>query len=62
MWTRTALALLCQGIGLSILLFLVVPCALAQTLVGKVVKVQDGDTLTVLVNRTQICVRLSAQR
>jgi endonuclease YncB( thermonuclease family) len=58
MWTRTALALPFQGIRLSILLFLIVPCAFAQTFVGKVVKVQDGDTLTVLVNKAQIRVRL----
>jgi endonuclease YncB( thermonuclease family) len=60
MWTRTAFAVLWQGIRLSVLFFFVVSGALAQTLVGKVVKIQDGDTLTVLVNKAQIRVRLDA--
>ena len=46
MWIRSGLFLLWQGIRLSIFFFFVVPGALAETLVGKVVKVQDGDTLT----------------
>ncbi len=33
--------------------------ALGETLLGKVVKVSDGDTLTILVERQQIKVRLS---
>jgi endonuclease YncB( thermonuclease family) len=34
--------------------FLLVQGASAETLVGKVVRVADGDTFTVLVNKTQI--------
>jgi endonuclease YncB( thermonuclease family) len=43
--------------ALLLLLVLVEP-AWAEALVGKVVKVSDGDTLTVLVERKQIKVRL----
>ena len=41
-----------------LLLLLVVEAAWADTLVGKVVRVSDGDTLTLLVERKQITVRL----
>jgi endonuclease YncB( thermonuclease family) len=60
MWARTALALLWQGIRLSVFFFFVVSGVFAQTLVGKVVKVADGDTLTVLVNKRQVRVRLDS--
>lgn len=40
------------------LLVLVAPAAGADTIVGKVVRVSDGDTLTVLVDRKQVTVRL----
>jgi endonuclease YncB( thermonuclease family) len=38
--------------------FLVAWCAYADTLEGKVVRIADGDTLTVLVQRKQVPVRL----
>jgi endonuclease YncB( thermonuclease family) len=41
-----------------ILAFLLPLSALADEAAGKVVRVQDGDTLTVLVDRTQLKVRL----
>jgi len=43
---------------LLLALLLVAPAAWGETFVGKVVKVSDGDTLTVLVERKQITVRL----
>src|SRR5215510_9090601 len=43
---------------LLLALLLVAPAAWGETFVGKVVKVSDGDTLTVLVERKQVKVRL----
>ena len=40
------------------LLILAVPSGWAETLVGKVVRVSDGDTLTLLIDRKQVSVRL----
>lgn len=48
---------------MRVLLFLAVliaPSAALADFTGRVVKVSDGDTLTVLVNKTQIRVRLDA--
>jgi len=50
MWIRASLY---RGTGLAILFCLLIPAAFSQTLVGKVVKIQDGDTLTLLVDRAQ---------
>ena len=44
--------------ALLLLLVLAAPAAWAETLVGKVVKVSDGDTLTLLVESKQVKVRL----
>jgi endonuclease YncB( thermonuclease family) len=44
---------------LLLVLALAVPTAWAQTFSGKVVRVSDGDTLTLLVDRKQIKVRLT---
>jgi endonuclease YncB( thermonuclease family) len=46
--------------GLLLGLLLVAGSALAQPLTGRVVRVADGDTLTLLVDRSPIKVRLSA--
>ena len=43
---------------LLLLLLVLAQPAWAQTIVGKVVRVSDGDTLTLLVERTQVKVRL----
>ena len=43
----------------SLILFLCVPPVFAEQLFGKVISVADGDTITVLVDRTQIKVRLA---
>ena len=43
---------------LVILLFLVTWSACAETLTGKVVRVADGDTLTLLANERQVRIRL----
>jgi endonuclease YncB( thermonuclease family) len=43
---------------LLLALLLVAPAAWAETFVGRVVKVSDGDTLTVLVQSKQVTVRL----
>lgn len=40
------------------LLVLAAPAAWAETFVGKVVRISDGDTLTILVEQKQITVRL----
>ena len=45
---------------IALLLLLVAHGALGETLRGKVVRIADGDTLTILVNKTQIRVRLDA--
>ncbi|MCI0557115.1 MAG: thermonuclease family protein [Nitrososphaera sp.] len=42
-----------------VLFFLCVPSAFAEQVFGKVVSVADGDTITVLVGRKQIKVRLA---
>ena len=44
---------------LGLVLLLVVSSAGAETIAGKVVKVADGDTITVLVGRDQVRVRLA---
>lgn len=48
-------------LGLSLALFActISPPALAETIVGKVVKIQDGDTLTVLDGKRERRIRLS---
>ena len=46
-------------LAVSLILFLHVPHALGEQVFGKVVSVADGDTITVLVDRTQIKVRLA---
>ena len=43
----------------SLILFLCVPPVFAEQLFGKVVSVADGDTITVLVGRKQMKVRLA---
>src|SRR5262245_4968527 len=43
---------------LLLALALAAPAAWADTFVGKVVRISDGDTLTVLVDRKQVTVRL----
>jgi endonuclease YncB( thermonuclease family) len=45
--------------ALLLLLVLAAPAAWAETYQGKVVRVSDGDTLTLLVDRKQIKVRLT---
>jgi len=44
--------------ALLLLLVLAAPAAWGETVVGRVVKVSDGDTLTLLVDRKQVKVRL----
>ena len=44
---------------LAIVLLVITPLTLAETLYGNVVGITDGDTLTLLVDRTQIKVRLT---
>ncbi len=44
---------------LALCLALVAHVALAETIEGKVIRVADGDTLTVLVDRRQVKVRLA---
>ena len=43
---------------LALLLLALAPCLALADFTGRVVKVSDGDTLTVLVNKAQIRVRL----
>ena len=43
----------------SLILFPLCSSVFAEQLCGKVISVADGDTITVLVNRTQIKVRLA---
>ena len=45
--------------ALLLLLVLAAPAARAETLQGKVVRVSDGDTLTLLIERKQVKVRLT---
>jgi endonuclease YncB( thermonuclease family) len=45
--------------ALLLVLVLAAPAAWAQTLQGKVVRVSDGDTLTVLIDLKQVKVRLT---
>lgn len=45
--------------ALLLLLVLAAPAAWGETVVGRVVKVSDGDTLTLLVDRKQVKVRLT---
>ncbi len=40
-------------------LFLLIPTAWADTLTGRVVKVYDGDTITLLIDHTQYKIRLA---
>lgn len=47
------------GLGLALLLVVAEVPALAETLLGRVVSVQDGDTLTVLVAGQRVKVRLA---
>jgi endonuclease YncB( thermonuclease family) len=47
-------------LGLVAVALLVVASSVLADFTGRVVKVSDGDTLTVLVNKTQIRVRLDA--
>src|SRR3954470_21671056 len=44
---------------LLVLTYLAAPAAWAETYTGKVVRISDGDTLTLLVDRKQIKVRLT---
>ena len=46
--------------ALSFIVALALPCTALADFVGKVVNVSDGDTLTVLVDRTPVRVRLDA--
>jgi endonuclease YncB( thermonuclease family) len=46
-------------LAVSLILFLCVPPALAKQVFGKIISVADGDTITVLVDRTQMKVRLA---
>jgi endonuclease YncB( thermonuclease family) len=46
------------GRALLLLLLFAASAAQAETFVGKVVRVSDGDTLTVLVDRKQVTIRL----
>ena len=58
-WIRVVNTIPKTILTVSLILFLYVPPALAKQVFGKVISVADGDTITVLVDRTQIKVRLA---
>ena len=58
-WIRVVNAIPETILTVSLILLLYVPHAFAKQVFGKVVSVSDGDTITVLVDRQQIKVRLA---